>query len=231
MGRCARASLRRARPAGDDVGVSGAAGKRRGRRAGGQDTREALLAAAREVFAEQGYNRATVRGIAGRAEVDPAMVNHWFGGKDALFTAAVSLPVNPATFVPQVLAGDREHLGERLVRAFLGAWDSAGGGGFAAVVRSLAAHDSAMTILREFVTTAVFGRVVRSLGTDRPQLRAALCGSQIVGLGVVRYVVRLEPLASADHDAVAAAVGPTIQHYVSGEIRGEFPAPESAAPQ
>lgn len=202
----------------------GEASKRRGRRPSGQDTREALLEAAREVFTEQGYNRATVRTIASRAGVDAAMVNHWFGGKDALFTAAVSMPVNPATLLPQILGGDRDSLGERLVRTFLGAWDEAGGGAFAAVVQSLAAHDSAMTMLREFITTALFGRVVSSLNTDQPQLRAALCGSQMVGLGVVRYLVQLEPLASADQDAVAATVGPTIQHYLTDEIDGDFAA-------
>jgi len=203
--------------------VSSGTAKRRGRRPGGQDTREALLGAAREVFAEHGYDAATVRAIAARAGVDAAMVNHWFGGKDGLFTAAVQLPVNPAEFLPRALDGSREEVGARLVRAFLEAWDSAGGGGLAATLRSVASHDSATRMLREFVSAVVLGRVVEAVGVvDRAHLRASLCGSQLIGLGVMRYVVGLEPLASADRDALSAVVGPTIQHYLTGDL-AEFP--------
>jgi AcrR family transcriptional regulator len=194
--------------------------KRRGRRPGGEDTRAALLEAAREVFTEQGYNGATVRAIASRAGVDPAMVNHWFGGKESLFTAAVSIPINPVEIATQLLAGDREHIGDRLVRTFLTVWDAAGGGAFAALVRSLAGHDEAVRMLREFLTTELFGRLVRELDVDRRELRVALCGSQIVGLGMMRYVVELEPLASADHGTVAAAIAPNLQRYLTGDLSG-----------
>ncbi|GAA0520638.1 TetR family transcriptional regulator [Saccharopolyspora subtropica] len=192
--------------------------RRRGRRRSGADTRAALLAAAREVFIEQGYTGATVRAIAGRAGVDPAMVNHWFGGKEGLFAAAVSIPVNPAEVIPQLLQGDPEQLAERMVRRFLSVWDEAGGGEFVALVRSLAVHDEAVAMLKEFVTTLLFGRLTEALGMDQPELRAALCGSQIVGLGMARYVVRLEPLASADHDTVVAAVAPNLQRYLTGDL-------------
>ncbi|GAA3356148.1 TetR family transcriptional regulator [Saccharopolyspora gregorii] len=192
--------------------------KRRGRRAGGQDTRAALVAAAREVFAESGYNDATVRVIATRAGVDPAMVNHWFGGKEALFTAAVHIPVDPTTVIPELLAGDREQLAERVLRRFLGAWDAAGGRAFAALVRSVASHRSAVRMLREFVATVIIDRLVRELRMDRPELRAALSASQIIGLGITRYVVELEPLASADHDTVVAAVAPNLQRYLTGDL-------------
>ena len=197
--------------------------KRRGRRPGGQDTREALLDAAREVFAEQGYYAATVRSIASRAGVDAAMVNHWFGGKDGLFSAAVQLPINPAEFLPRTLGTSGEDAGAQLVRAFLSAWDSAGGGGLAAVLRSVSSHESATRMLREFVTTVVFSRITEAAGVvDRPHLRASLCGSQLIGLGVLRYVVGVEPLAAADPEALAAAVGPTLQHYLTGDLTG-FP--------
>ncbi len=172
------------------------------------------------MFIEQGYDGATVRSIAARAGVDAAMVNHWFGGKEGLFTASVSIPVNPAELIPRLLDGDPEHLGERLVRTFLTVWDSGGGGDFAALVRSVAAHDDAVRMLREFVSRVVFGRLTRSLDVDRPELRATLCGSQIVGLGMMRYVVLLEPLASADQDTVVAAVGPNLQRYLTGDIGG-----------
>lgn len=201
--------------------------KRRGRRPGGQDTREALLDAAREVFAEQGYYAATVRTIASRAGVDAAMVNHWFGGKDGLFTAAVQLPVNPVEFLPSALDLGREDAGARLVRAFLEAWDSAGGGGLAATLRSVAAHESASAMLREFVTTVVFTRITEAAGVvDRPHLRASLCGSQLIGLGVLRYVVGVDPIASAAPEQLATMIGPTLQHYLTGDL-AEFPEQES----
>ncbi|MGW3467891.1 TetR/AcrR family transcriptional regulator [Saccharopolyspora sp. NPDC000995] len=202
------------------IDQSGTEPKRRGRRRGGADTRAALLAAAREVFTEQGYDSATVRAIAGRAGVDPAMVNHWFGGKDGLFTAAVHIPINPAEVVPELLAGDLEQLAERLLRRFLTVWDNAEGGQFAALVRSIAANENAVAMLREFIQNVMFNRLIKVLGVDQPELRAALCGSQIIGLGMARYVVHLEPLASADHDTVVSAIGPNLQRYLTGDISG-----------
>lgn len=193
--------------------------KRRGRRRSGADTKTALLEAAREEFTHQGYDGATVRSIAARASVDPAMVNHWFGGKEGLFTAVVSIPFNPAELIKEFLEGDPERLAERMVRRFLTIWDSAGGDEFLALMRSVATHETAARMLREFVTSALFGRLTRALGSDQPDLRASLCGSQIVGLGLMRYVVRLEPLASADHETVVTAIAPTLQRYLTGDLQ------------
>jgi AcrR family transcriptional regulator len=195
--------------------------RRRGRRPGGADTRGALLAAARAVFAERGFEGATVRLIAERAGVDPAMVNHWFGGKEALFTAALDLPIDPAVLIAQVVTGDPERLGERLVGRFLTIWDHAGGGRpLAALIRSIASHETAARLMRQFVTHVLQRRVVASVAPDQVDLRAALVASQIVGLGMVRYVLRLEPLASADHATVIAAVAPTLQRYLTGPLHG-----------
>lgn len=192
--------------------------RRRGRRSGGDDTRSALLDAARAAFAERGYDGATVRHIAERAGVDAAMVNHWFGGKEALFTASLHIPFDPAVVMPQVLAGDREQLGERLVHRFLTTWDATGGAPLASVIRSVASHEAAARMLREFVTRVILARIVGAVAPDRPELRAALVGSQLIGMGLVRYVVKLEPLASADRAAVVAAVAPTVQRYLTGPL-------------
>src|SRR5262249_8844358 len=118
------------------AGTSGErAPKRRGRRVAGEDTRAALLAAAREVFTERGVTAATVRMIAARGGGDPARVNHWFGGKQGLFAAAIERPAEPA---PRPLDnGDPNSLGEQIVRTFVDRCDSTGGGEFAALVRSL----------------------------------------------------------------------------------------------
>lgn len=199
---------------------------RRGRRRGKADTRGALLRAAREVFTEQGYNRATVRAIASRAEVDPAMVKHWFGGKEGIFTAAVSIPVNPAELVSGLLDGDPTQLGSRILRSFLTAWDEAGGGEFSALVRSIATHDGAVTMLREFLQSVLFARLTHRLNVDQPEFRATLCATQMIGLGMARYVLELEPLAATDQDTVIAAIGPNLQRYLTGDIGGARGTPD-----
>lgn len=213
-------------PVADDGGVTNsveqdrpAPGKRRGRRPGGEDTKAALLEAASEVFSEQGFEGATVRAIAKRAGVDPAMVNHWFGGKDGLFAKAVlQLPVNPAEIVHQLTSGDPEKAGERIVRTFLSVWDSTGGGQFAALIRSVASHELAVDGLRKIFLNNLIGPLADSMHAGQVPLRANLVASQIIGMGMVRYVARFEPLASADVDTMVAAVAPTLQRYLTGEI-------------
>jgi AcrR family transcriptional regulator len=192
--------------------------RRRGRRPAGQETREALLAAARTEFAERGYDRARVRSIAAAAGVDPAMVNHWFGGKDGLFTVALDLPVDPTFVIKQILGGGPDQAGERIVRTFLSVWDPHQGGPFVAMLRSVSSHEQAARMMREFVTDRIFGPLAASLESDQPRLRATLCGSQMVGLGMTRYVIRLEPIATADVETLVAAIGPTLQRYLTGPL-------------
>ena len=193
----------------------------RGRRPAGEDTRAALLEAARVEFTERGFDGATVRTIAQRAGMDPAMVNHWFGGKDGLFVAALQLPINPDEIMDRILGGDPDHLAERVLRTFLSVWDTNGGGALAALVRSVSSHEAAARMMREFVSRVVIGRIVSAVAPDQLKLRAALCGSQIMGLAMVRYVIRLEPLASADHDTVVAALAPTLERYLTGVLGTE----------
>ncbi|MGH3519986.1 MAG: TetR/AcrR family transcriptional regulator [Haloechinothrix sp.] len=196
-----------------------ATGKRRGRRRGGQDTRAALLEAALAVFAESGYDGATVRGIANRAGVDAAMVNHWFGSKEGLFAEAVlQLPFNPKEILGYLLDGEVNTLGERIVRRFLTVWDSADGGVFVALVRSVASYEQARHVLRDFFLKYVFSGVIAATGSDQQQLRATLCATQMIGLGMVRYVGQFEPLASADIDTLVTAIAPTVQRYLTGDI-------------
>ncbi|GAA4681235.1 TetR family transcriptional regulator [Pseudonocardia yuanmonensis] len=192
--------------------------RRRGRRTSGEDTRAALLTAARVEFAERGYDGATVRRIAERAGVDAAMVNHWFGGKAQLFTASLDVPVDPAVLVETVVPGDPGRVGERIVGTFLQVWDTAAGGTLVTLVRSVAGHPAAARMMREFIVRVVIGPVVGRVAPDRVEERAALVASQVIGLGMIRYVVQLEPLASADHAAVVATIGPTVQRYLTGPL-------------
>ncbi|MEO7195125.1 MAG: TetR family transcriptional regulator [Pseudonocardiaceae bacterium] len=190
----------------------------RGRRPAGENTRAALLDAARVEFTERGFDGATVRAIAQRAEVDPAMVNHWFGGKEALFVAAMEIPVDPEKIVHRILDGDPARCAERILRTFLSVWDAEGGGALAALMRSVASHEGAARMMREFLGQLIFGRVVPAVAPDQHELRAALCGTQIAGLAMIRYVIRLEPLASADPDTVVTAIAPNLQRYLTGVL-------------
>ncbi|MDN5860836.1 MAG: TetR family transcriptional regulator [Pseudonocardia sp.] len=202
----------------DSAPTGAAAPRRRGRRPGGGDTRRQLLDAARAAFVELGYDGATVRAIAERAGVDPAMVNHWFGSKERLFTSAMEFPVDLGTILDTVLPGDPGQIGERIVATFLTVWDATGGGPLAALIQSVSGHEAAAQMLRDFVMTVLVKRLVDAVTPDRPALRANLIGSQLFGLGMARYVVKLEPIASADHRTVIAAIAPTIQRYALGDI-------------
>jgi AcrR family transcriptional regulator len=188
----------------------------RGRRPGAPDTRAEVLAAARASFAEKGFRGTTIRAVAATAGVDPALVHHYFGTKSALFAAAMELPFDPGAAVPALLGPGIDGLGERIVRFFLAVWDQpAPRARIQAVLRSALTEEAAADLLRDFVSTQVLGPVAAGLGTPDAPLRATLVGSQLVGLGLLRYLVKVEPLASADADTVVAVVAPTIQRYLT----------------
>ncbi|MCP3786255.1 TetR family transcriptional regulator [Micromonospora sp. A3M-1-15] len=194
--------------------------RRTGRRPGNPDTREAILTAARAAFADRGFDAASIRAIATAAGVDPALVHHYFGTKEELFRATVAIPVDPAELVPRVLAGGRDEVGERLVRTFLAVWDSPVGTAAVALLRSAMSNQWTARMLREFLVTQVLRRVVEQLDLDPAEvpLRGALVASQIAGLAMMRYVIRLEPVASASPDTLAATIGPTVQRYLTGDL-------------
>ena len=192
---------------------------RTGRRPGVSGTREAILDAARRAFAEQGYQRATIRDVAKLAGVDPALVHHYFGTKQDLFVAAVRLPVNPVEQLTAVLAAEPDQVGQRLVETFLSIWDHAADQSpLLALIRSAVADEQAAALLREFITEEVLGPLARRVGSPDAQLRATLAGSQLIGLAMARYIIRVEPLASTPAAQVAAVVGPTVQRYLTGEV-------------
>jgi AcrR family transcriptional regulator len=196
-------------------------GRRSGRRAGGQDTRQQVLTAAKECFAANGYTATTIRAVAARAGVDPALVHYFFGSKDGLFSAAMQLPVEPAQLVASLLDEGTRDLGARLVRTFLQTWDAGPGQSpIVALIRSAAANDQAATMVREFITTEVLGRIATRIDRPDPDLRACLAGSQLIGLAYARYVVKVEPLASADVETVVRWLAPTIERYLTGDPGG-----------
>jgi AcrR family transcriptional regulator len=191
----------------------------RGRPPGRANTRDHVLAAARTVFADRGYRSASLRAIAAEAGVDAGMVRHFFGDKDGLFRAAMELPVDPAVLLPVLLGPGLDGLGERVVRFFVGVWDEPSTRGpFLALVRSVTSHEESAAMFREFITDHVLGRLAAALERPDAELRASLAASQLVGLAMVRYIIRVEPLASAGIEEVVAAVAPTLQRYLTGDV-------------
>jgi AcrR family transcriptional regulator len=203
---------------------------RTGRRPGNSGTREAILDAARRAFAERGYQQATIREVAGLAGVDPALVHHYFGTKQDLFVAAVEIPVNPfEAFIALVSEEGLETLGERLLGLFLSVWDQTEQHSpMLALIRSAVSEERAAAMLREFITEEILGRIARELGTPDARLRTNLVASQLVGLIMARYVIRIEPLASTPAPVLVAAVGPTLQRYITGDIGGPSPAADGS---
>jgi AcrR family transcriptional regulator len=212
-----------------------AARSRTGRRAGDSGTREAILEAARGRFADHGYEGATIRGIAADAGVDPALVHHFYGSKERLFAAAMRLPVVPSELITATAAragsGGSGPLGEQMVLTALSIWEKPEVNSvMLALLRSALTSEKAAAMLREFVTEAILApltTVARTGAAPAPPddfaYRAAAVASQMVGLALARYVLKLEPVVSADVSDLAATIGPTIDRYLTGDIRAARP--------
>jgi AcrR family transcriptional regulator len=195
--------------------------RRRGRpartdAAAGPVARDRILSAARAEFAARGYDKTSIRGIAKAAEVDPALVHHYFGTKEQVFAAAIEVSFEPALSVPDVLAQGPEGIGERLARHFFGIWENpVTRAPLLAVIRSAVTHEAAAGALRSFVLRRLLERVAGELKVPDPKFRAELAASQLVGIAMLRYVVKVEPLATADMEDIVAMVAPTLQRYLT----------------
>jgi AcrR family transcriptional regulator len=189
---------------------------RSGRRSGSPDTRSEILTAARWLFGERGYDRTTIRSIAGTADVDPALVHHYFGSKEQLFAASIDLPVAPAELVAAVFAGDEEAVGRRLAETFFLVWeDEAARASLLGILRSaMGGEDQAVAAFRQFITGEIVRRVAPLIEREDAPLRALLMASHLVGIAMARYVVRLEPIASEPIDRIIELVAPRIQSYL-----------------
>ena len=189
-----------------------------GRRPGSPDTRETIRAAARRLFAERGLRGTTIRAVAADAEVDPALVHHYFGTKDALFLAAMEMRVDPRREMAEVVEGGPEGAGERLVRVLLRVWDDPDVRlSLLGVARGLF-DTQGQRAIKDGLLGVVVGPVVSGLGVDRPELRVPLVASQMFGIVMLRYVLEVEPVASMPVDQVVAIYGPTLQRYLAGPL-------------
>ena len=190
--------------------------KRSGRRPGPTTTREAIAEAARRQFAELGYDRATMRGIAGEAGVDAALVVRFYGSKDALFQEVMALPPAVAEAIAGLAEGPRATVGRRLAEAIVGMLENPQSRSIVVGrIRSASSHPDAAALVRETVTRDL----VAAVTDDEPENRAVLVGSQVVGLALARHVVRVEPLASLPAADVIDYIAPVFQHYLVGPLR------------
>jgi AcrR family transcriptional regulator len=192
---------------------------------GDSGTRAAIFAAARSRFADHGYDGATIRAIAADAGVDPALVHHFYGNKERLFAAAMQLPVVPSEVLAAAFT-DRApgaSVGDLLVRTALATWgDAELRSTFFGLLRSALTSERAAAMLREFLSDAILGPIAQLAGAIEPadaEYRAALVASQLVGLAMTRYVLAFGPVAIADPDDLAATIGPTLDRYLTGEVR------------
>jgi AcrR family transcriptional regulator len=188
------------------------------------------MAAARARFGELGYDHATIRKIAADAGVDAALVHHFYGTKEELFAAAMRLPVNPGQVLAAALApGAREEgqsLGEHLLGTVLGVWEVAEiRATFLGLLRSAPTSEQAVVMLREFLAGAILGPLAQAAREAAPGAggqdagyRAALVASQVLGLGLTRYVLEVEPLAQASSADLIAAIAPNLDRYLSGDL-------------
>ena len=206
------------------AGAAAPAGKpaasRPGRRRGNPDTRQSILDAAATSFADNGFLGTTIRRIAARAGVDPALVHHYFGSKQQLFLASVHIPADITAIARQLVAGDRDDLGRRIVRTILTAWDGPAQPALLALLRSVMAEERSRALVREFVVSQIITKVLRGAGIPREELdlRGSLVFSQVLGLLASRYVIGIGPLPDLTPDRVADLVGPTLQRYITGEL-------------
>jgi len=199
-----------------------------GRPAGDSGTREAIGEAARAQFADFGYHGATIRGIAAVAGVDPALVHHYYGTKEALFAAAMRLPIVPSEVLTAALSGGapgEPGFGAHLVRTALTLWESDElKETFLGLLRSAVTSEQAAVMLREFISDSILGTLARVAGLERQgshaeaEYRAAMVATQMLGLALTRLVLGLPVVAGASVDELAATVGPSVDRYLCGDL-------------
>ncbi|MER6527843.1 TetR family transcriptional regulator [Streptomyces sp. NPDC001508] len=198
----------------------GTPARRRGRppRTESGDTRDRILTAAREEFSERGYEKTSVRGIAKAAGVDSALVHHYFGTKEQVFEAAIEVAFAPALNASNVVgAGPLDGIGERLTRFFFGIWENpTSRAPLLAILRSAVNNETAAAVFRRLIASQLLRRIAGQLELPDAELRAELAAAQLVGCAMLRYVIKMEPIASADLEQIITRAAPVVQGHLTG---------------
>jgi AcrR family transcriptional regulator len=195
--------------------------KRPGRPPGTSNTRDRILASARNLFARNGIGETSIRAIAADAGVDPALVHHYFGTKTQLFAAAIQIPIDPMQVIGPLQQVPVEDIGHVLPSILLPLWDSELGKGFIATLRSVLAGSDASLVrsfLQDVITTEVGSRVDDPPGSGR--IRVQFVASQLVGVVMARYILELEPFKSLPVEQIAETIAPNLQRYLTGDLPG-----------
>jgi AcrR family transcriptional regulator len=172
-----------------------------------EQTKAVILAAAREKFAESGFERATIRAIAADANIDPSMVMRYFGNKDQLFAAAADFDLQ----IPDLTGVDGAQVGARMVAHFVDRWER--DEALIVLLRSSTTNTEAAQRMREIFTAQLLP-VIAKVNPVEPQRRAGLIATQVLGLALCRYVLRLPPVVGMSHDEIVGWLGPTVQRYL-----------------
>ncbi|MFC8432644.1 TetR family transcriptional regulator [Streptomyces sp. NPDC057253] len=202
--------------------VSDTTARKRGRpRRGESDaagTRDRILAAAREEFSERGYEKTSVRGIAKAAGVDSALVHHYFGTKEQVFAASIEVAFAPALNASDAVGeGPLDGVGERLTRFIFGIWENpTTRTPLLAIVRSAVNNETAAAVFRRLIASQLLRRIAAQVDLPDAELRAELAAAQLVGTAMLRYVIKVEPLASADPEQIIARLAPVVQGHLTG---------------
>jgi AcrR family transcriptional regulator len=195
--------------------------RRPGRPSGTSDTRERILASARELFARNGFDKTSIRAVAAGAGVDPALVHHYYGTKTQLFAAAIHIPIDPMQVIGPLRETPVEELGYKLPSILLALWDSEIGSAFIAMLRSVLAGEEVVlirTFLQEIITVEVGSRVDDPPGSA--PIRMQFAASQLVGVVMARYILELDPFKSLPIEQIAETIAPNLQRYLTGDLPG-----------
>lgn len=189
---------------------------RTGRRPGTPETRDEILAVARRQFATRGYEPTSLRAIAADAKVDPALLIHYFGNKEGLFTAAAGLPGRLSELLAGPGKASPREFSDSLVRVYLQLVDSdQGRNTILALVRSAVSNEKAAALLRDLLAAELLPVIGRHAEHQNAPLRASLVAAQLIGIAMLRHVIRVEPVAEASPDEIVAIVAPVIERYLS----------------
>jgi AcrR family transcriptional regulator len=187
-----------------------------GRPRGRTDTRNVILAAARRLFADAGYDKTSVREVAAAARVDPGMIRHYFGSKAELFRATMGWPFEPADVAARITNGDRGEIGERLTRVFLEAWEQPDSRApLLAILRGAATHDESANLVREFIQGQVYSQIAASLAEPDAELRIDLAMGQLLGIAYLRHILRVEPVASTPVEELIKRLAPIVSQHLT----------------
>lgn len=187
-----------------------------GRRPGNPDTRNDIVATARRLFADSGYDKTSVRDIAAGAGVDPALIRHYFGSKAELFRSTMGWPFDPAEISERIAGGDRKQIGERLTRVFFAAWEQPDSrASLLAILRGAATHEESATLVRQFIQGQLYPEMSKLLSGSDTELRIDLAMAQLLGIAYLRHVLQVEPIASAPVDELVARVTPVVTAHLT----------------